>query len=115
MAVYRATLWRREAELQEQLRQRTERAWVAARAAAAMLRERYGATRVVLYGSLARGHFTLWSDVDIAAWGISEDDCYAAVFDVLGVTEEIEVNLALIQHVRPEVLASIERDAEELP
>ncbi|HEY66354.1 MAG TPA: nucleotidyltransferase domain-containing protein, partial [Caldilineae bacterium] len=42
-----------------------------ARKAAEMLREEFGAIRVVLFGSLARGGpFDMHSDVDLAAWGL---------------------------------------------
>jgi hypothetical protein len=44
--------------------ERWQRAWEVARRAADLLRERFGATRVVAFGSLAhRGWFTSWSDL----------------------------------------------------
>ncbi len=60
------------------LRGRRLRAWRLARRVARMLRERYGARRVVLIGSLARGNFTLWSDIDLVAFGIPPERFFAA-------------------------------------
>ena len=63
-----------------QAAERWERAWRMARDAADLLREQFGATRVVAFGSLAhRETFTLWSDIDLAAWGIPPGKFYPAV------------------------------------
>lgn len=51
-----------------EVEERWEQAWEVARAAARLLREQLGATRVVVFGSLAhRAWFTPWSDIDLAA------------------------------------------------
>jgi predicted nucleotidyltransferase len=48
-----------------------------------LLRQKFGATRVVAFGSLAhRKWFSQWSDIDLAAWGISAYEFYRAVADV---------------------------------
>ena len=50
---------------------RLDRACHAARTAADLLRERLGATRVIVFGALAHDDwFTRWSDIDLAAWDI---------------------------------------------
>lgn len=47
----------------------------AARNAATVLKGEYGATRVVLFGSmLDPEHMTRHSDIDLAVWGIKSDD-----------------------------------------
>jgi predicted nucleotidyltransferase len=75
MAVCRATARRRWEAEQQALAQRRERTWELVRRAAAMLKEQFGATRVVAFGSLVHGHwFSSASDVDLAAWGITADD-----------------------------------------
>ena len=68
-----------EPGLERTLDARRAAAWDAAKAAAAVLRERYGATRVVVFGSLARGDFTLGSDIDLAAWDVSPQRYFEAV------------------------------------
>jgi len=65
-------------EEQQERARREKRAWALARQAVALLRKQVGATRVVVFGSLVhKGMFTLWSDVDIAAWGIQPRDTLA--------------------------------------
>lgn len=41
-----------------------------ARAGAKILAERFGATRVILFGSVARGAVHADSDIDLAVWGV---------------------------------------------
>lgn len=52
-------------------------------AAAELLRTRYGATEVLLFGSLATGAVTERSDVDLAARGIASADYFAALADLM--------------------------------
>lgn len=62
------------------LAQRHERAWEVAHRASRLLREAYGASRVMVFGSLVHGYwFSLTSDIDMAAWGISKEDFFIAV------------------------------------
>jgi predicted nucleotidyltransferase len=51
--------------------------------AAELLRNRYGAREVVLFGSLATGSFTELSDVDLAVRGIDAADYFAALADLM--------------------------------
>jgi predicted nucleotidyltransferase len=65
-----------------------------AREAARRLRDEFDAHRVVLFGSAARSSsFTLWSDVDLAAWGLAPERFYAAVAAVTGLSTDIAVDL----------------------
>ena len=115
MAVYYATVRRRKAQEEQETTQRRGRAWVLARQAATLLREQFGATRVVVFGSLAHEEtFTPWSDVDIAAWGIRPEDTLRAVGAVLDLDVEIEVNLVDVNTARPSLLDTIERKGVEL-
>jgi len=94
---------------------REERAWVAARNAAALLKERFRATKVVIFGSLVhKGTFTRWSDVDIAAWGISPEDTFRAIGAVMEMSSDIEVNLVDVGTCRPNLLTVIEEEGVEL-
>ena len=94
---------------------REERAWVAARNAAALLKERFRATKVVIFGSLVhKGTFTRWSDVDIAAWGISPEDTFRAIGAVMEMSSDIEVNLVDVGTCRPSLLTVIEEQGLEL-
>lgn len=111
MAIYRATAQRRrQAELQAQ-RRRQRLAWQLARQAATLLQEQFGANRVVVFGSLVhQGCFTPWSDVDLAAWGISPEDTFRAIGAVLALSREIEINLVDVSACRPSLLATIEQE-----
>lgn len=115
VARYRATAQRRRKQEQPQLEQRREQAWVAARQAARLLKEQFNATRVVVFGSLAReSGFTRWSDVDIAAWGVAPEDTFRAIGAVMDLEIEIPVNLVDVNTCRPSLLKAIEQDGIEL-
>lgn len=115
VAEYRRVAQARRQQEQRNLTGRRERAWVLARRAATLLREQYGATRVVVFGSLAQeGRFTPWSDVDIAAWGIGPEDTFRAMGAVMDLDSEIQVNLLDVETCRPSLLAAIEREGIDL-
>ena len=50
-----------------------------AKSVANELINRFGSKKVVLFGSLARGDFNHWSDIDLAVGGIPPDNYYKAV------------------------------------
>ena len=98
-----------------QVGERRERAWRVARAAAKVLREQFGATRVVAFGSLAhRDGFTLWSDLDLAAWGIAPGAFYRAVAVVTGISPEFKVDLVAPEDCQPTFRHVIEREGVAL-
>jgi predicted nucleotidyltransferase len=112
---YRAAA-REAAEQDAQLLdERWTQAWNLARKAAAVLRSKYGVSRVVVFGSLLRKEmFTSWSDVDIAAWGIAPDQTFRAIADVLFLSSHIEVNLVDVNTSSAALLATIEREGVDL-
>jgi predicted nucleotidyltransferase len=79
MVVYRTTARQREAQARQEQEQRAQRARIVAHEAAALLKERFGARDVVLYGSLARqDFFHQRSDIDLAVRGIRSQDFWRA-------------------------------------
>ncbi len=65
----------------------------------------------MVFGSLVRaGCFTPWSDVDIAAWGLSPKDTLRAIGTVMDVDTAIAINLVDVGTCRPELLAAIEQE-----
>ena len=64
-----------------------------ARSIAKELIERFGAKNVILFGSLARGGYTRWSDIDLAAWGIPPVDFFKAVSFATGFSKIWKVDL----------------------
>lgn len=70
-----------------------ESAKVEASAIATELKNRFGASRVMLFGSLARNDFNRWSDIDLAVWGVSPADYYRAVAFATGFSNSFKVDL----------------------
>jgi len=96
-------------------RERRDRAWAVARDAARLLHEKFGASRVVVFGSLAhRAWFTPWSDVDLAAWGIAPDQFYRAVAAVADVSFDFEVQLVDVEGCLPKMREAIEQQGIDL-
>jgi hypothetical protein len=59
--------------------------------------KRFGAKRVVLFGSLARGNFSSWSDIDLAVWGIPATVFFRAVAFACGISDVWKVDLVDVQ------------------
>jgi predicted nucleotidyltransferase len=115
MDEYRAGARRRWERERRQLVAREKRAWELARRAAALLRGQFGATRVVVFGSLVHKEcFTPWSDVDVAAWGIRPEDTFRAIGAVMDIDAEIEVNLVDVGACRASLLTVIEAEGVAL-
>ncbi len=94
MARYRRSALAREMVLQREAEQRRQAAWLIARRAARLLKEEFGATRVVAFGSLAHGAwFGPRSDIDLAVEGIPPQAFWRAwcALDRLDATVEIDL------------------------
>lgn len=112
---YRAALKQREAQEDEALRTRKERAWALARRAAKLLKDSFGATKVVVFGSLVHDRtFTRWSDVDLAAWGLRPEDTFRAIGAVYDLDTEVKINLVDVNAAKPSILEAIQKDGIEI-
>lgn len=78
------------------------------------LRDEYGARRVVLLGSLARGEFRVGSDVDLAAEGIRDEDFFRAGADLESAAGGLHVDLVPIESANTAFLAELAREGIEL-
>ena len=76
-----ATWRRREAERRARAEERARRLRALLPAAKKLLCERYGARRVILFGSLARGDVRERSDVDLAVEGLRGIEYFTALSD----------------------------------
>jgi predicted nucleotidyltransferase len=86
-----------------------------ARQAARLLRTEFGAQKVVLFGSLAQsGHFTRWSDIDLAAWGIPSERFYAAVAAVTGLSAAFQIDLVDPEYCHKTLRTFITQEGKEL-
>ncbi|MCS7220276.1 MAG: nucleotidyltransferase domain-containing protein [Anaerolineae bacterium] len=111
MIIYREGARRRRLRERQKLARRQERALALARRAAALLREDFGAKRVVLFGSLVRGGvFDLRSDVDLAVWGLDERKYLRALARLLDLDPTIEIDLVIAENASPTFLATIEQE-----
>jgi predicted nucleotidyltransferase len=115
MELYKRTArarWQMERKRREM---RRERAWQLARRAATLLKDEYGVQRVVVFGSLTHpDRFTRWSDVDLAAWGLTSANWLRAIGAVRELSDEVELNLVDVTCCSPELLAAIEREGVPL-
>jgi len=110
MDKYRSTARARQRDLDAETDRYRKLAWTAAREAARVLREGFGATRVVVFGSLAHGAwFGARSDVDLAAEGIPPDAFWRAwcALDRLGA--RVEIDLIAIESAPIRLRAEIEK------
>ena len=95
--------------------EKKQRAWQVVRIASKLLRSKFGATRVVAFGSLVHsGTFTPWSDIDLVAWSIPPQRYYQAVAAVTGLSPEFKVDLVDPETCRPTLLEVIERQGIEV-
>ena len=79
------------------LAEKRSRAWAVARSAADLLKKEYCATRVVIFGSLARkGVFTPWSDIDLAVWGIKPEFYLRAAGGAIDMGLEREIKIDIV-------------------
>jgi predicted nucleotidyltransferase len=92
-----------------------ERAFVVVRKAADLLKQKYGATRVILFGSLAHGAwFTPRSDIDIYSEGVPVDAFLEADAAIQGIDRSFKVDLVEPQECSPELRKRIEQEGIEL-
>lgn len=114
-APYIAGLVRRERLRRRRMRERATQALEAARAAADLLRRRYGATRVRLFGSVLHPErFHERSDVDLAVEGLAPQDYLSAWASLNGPGGEFEIDLITPDMCRPAIWKSAEREGVEL-
>lgn len=108
---YRRTARIRTQARKERLSQRHQQAWETAKHAALLLKDEFGATRVVAFGSLLQPQlFHLRSDIDLAVWGLNESDYYRAVSRLLSLTPDMEIDLIEFEHARQTLQTVIENN-----
>lgn len=109
-----AKRWRRrQAERQARAEARARELVDRVPAAARLLRDRYGARRVVLFGSLARGTPNLSSDVDLAVEGIPPERYFTALSDLMGLFE-CPVDLVEVETASDSLLTRLGVEGQEL-
>lgn len=113
---YRDTLHRRAEQRRRNEIIRRRQARRAASRVARLLRESYGASRVVLFGSMAREEGALGprSDIDLAVWGFSGGSYYEAVARAQEEASPFKVDLIRMERSSPSMQASVRREGVEI-
>ncbi|MCB0003256.1 MAG: nucleotidyltransferase domain-containing protein [Anaerolineae bacterium] len=119
-AIIDLSAYKRAAVLREQQRRqfasdRRAAAWLVARKAGALLTNEFGANRVLVFGSLAHGHwFGPRSDIDLAASGIPADLFWRAWSALDAIGSSFEINLIALETATASLRTTIEEEGVEL-
>jgi uncharacterized protein len=98
-----------------EVRAEHERLMILVRESANMLKTRFGAKRVILFGSMAQPlFFRLDSDIDIAIKGIAVDDYWKAWREVEEIIEDKSIDFIDIADAKDSVKKAIQRYGVEL-
>lgn len=90
-------------------------AWEIARKAAQLLRERYGISRVRVFGSLLHpAYFHSKSDIDLAVEGLLIRDYWDALADVLFLDDQLTIDLVDPDTCSPDVWARVEKEGVDV-
>lgn len=96
-----------------EMKQRQKEGLEVARKCANFLKEKYGVTKVVLFGSLLNYEkMTPHSDIDLAVWDLPEKDYFKAVGFLLEIAADFSIDLVEIQKVRPYIVPAINQGIE---
>jgi len=99
---------------------RQQQGWEIARQCALVLKEQFGVSKVVLFGSMLKVESIFEdSDIDLAVWGLSSDaywKAWCAVDDVVSQTgyDFPPVDLVDVNNAKPHILQAIQREGVEL-
>ena len=96
-----------------EMKQRQKEGLDVAKKCANFLKEKYGVTKVILFGSLLNYEkMTPHSDIDLAVWGLPEKDYFKAVGFLLEIADNFSIDLVEIQHARSYILSAINQGVE---
>ena len=96
-----------------EMKQRQKKGLELAKKCANFLKEKYGVSKVVLFGSLLDyEQMTPHSDIDLAVWGLPEKDYFKAVGFLLEIADNFSIDLVEIQHARSYILSAINQGVE---
>ena len=99
-------------EFLEQMKQRQKRGWEIARQCARVLKEQFGVSRVVLFGSMLNPEeMSPRSDIDLAVWDLPESELFRAGAAIER-GHEFSVDLVEAQKAKPHIRKAIEKGVE---
>ncbi|AYO29926.1 nucleotidyltransferase domain-containing protein [Biomaibacter acetigenes] len=111
MASYREYMKKMIDIEKQKLNMRYEKAWEVAKQIACLLRQKYSAKKVWVFGSLAKKEmFNPWSDIDIAVEGIPHELYYKAIAEVISLSPEYKIDIVDIWDCSPLFRENIQKE-----
>ncbi len=115
LSIYRRTAKRRAQAQSQEMERRRRKAWRGARRAATFLKQEYGATRVVAFGSLAHGAwFHAHSDIDLAVEGLPPGVVWRAWSAIEQLVPGFDVDLIELETATALLRRRIQEQGKEL-
>ncbi|MCP4164488.1 MAG: nucleotidyltransferase domain-containing protein [Chloroflexi bacterium] len=115
LATYRATAQKRWMMREEERKARRQRAWTVVQQAVSLLKRDFGATRVLVFGSMVTGRrFELTSDIDLAVWGVQGEDYLVAVAKLQDLDPGFKIDLVSSAYCKPSLTDAILAEGIEL-
>ena len=99
----------------KKLNKRYELAWNDTKKIASILKEKYGAEKVIVFGSLLKKNkFHKRSDIDLAVKGIEDHIFYEAYGKIIGEYTDFEVDLIDMKDCKKSLLKVIKEEGKEI-
>ncbi len=114
IAQFKHTMDQRQARYQHQVAQRYQAAQPVVQRATQLLRQTFGATQVILFGSLLDPQrFHLSSDIDLAVEGLAPLDYFTAVAQLQDLSP-FKIDLVRLERCKPSLKAAILAEGKRL-
>lgn len=111
MDIYKATAEQRWKQEQHELSLSYSQKWALAKKAAELLKEKFGAQRVVVFGSITQKElYHMHSDLDLAVWDLDEKLFHRAVAKLLELDLSQRIDLVRIEEARDSLRSVIEQE-----
>ncbi len=112
---YRTTLQQRQTTEKSILARRFQQGWEVAKQAATLLKEQFGAERVMVFGSLVHQcWYSNTSDLDLAVWGLDNLTYLNAVAKLQDLSSEFKIDLVRMESCKPTLEESILKEGQFL-
>ena len=85
-------------------------AWIIAKRIGSLLKQKYGAEQVMIFGSLAKKYWTRYSDIDIAERGIPSGLFFKAYLDAEALAGIYTIDLIDLKDCATDDISEIERE-----
>lgn len=96
---------------EKEINERFDEAWAQVYLISDLLKTKYKAEKVIVFGSLTeKQRFHKRSDIDIAVSGIADENFYKAYGEIIGKVSMIEVDLVDTNDCRDSLLAVIKEE-----